>query len=184
MPAPHSAPPAVQLLYNYTCAAAKASIDTNVDGPLANLFTQSFNVLEVWMLLRTDEATTLSRCDVWLNNDSGNNYDDAYIGNNANATQAGTNIALPGLNPQVPGSSSDAAKFSVVRFSIPFYSQTTAHKTIEGTEAHVETANSRIWVVTWGLTWRNTAAVNRISVQPHTAGKNLVTGSSLLVYAK
>src|SRR5262249_48188123 len=59
-------------LYDFTITGAdKASIDTFVDGPGAGLLDQTHDVLEIWILARTDDAGATAAIDVTVNNDTG-----------------------------------------------------------------------------------------------------------------
>lgn len=175
-----------QLVYRYTVAGSdKASIDTGVDTPDAgsNVWTNG-DLLEIYMLIRTDEAVTSSTTNVTLNNDGGANYDSQRVtGNNVTASAAN---ALAGTSWQfgLDGASSAANYFSMLSLTIPAYAATVAYKrgAMQETKGDSTAANDVTGQRT--LTYRSTGAITRLAIAPNTAGKKLKVGSQLLIYKR
>ena len=178
-----------QLIYRYTVTgSAKASIDTGVDTPNAgsNDWTNG-DVLEVWILGRTDEAVFASNVLVTLNNDTTGAYDRAIVGASGSGSPA--QAAVTGQTAWtvggLPGSSATANSPGVVRFTMPGYAGTSFWKVFETTFGNAQDATSGHYQCDVEvLTYRSTAAVSRLKVTPATAGKNLVIGSELLIYKR
>ena len=178
-------------IYDYTVTgSAKASIDTNVDGASAGLFSTSGTVLEIWFFGRTDEAVLLSSVNITFNNDTGANYDRAFVATSTSGStpisDGGTATASTSYQPVVAGTSMGAGVAGMVRITIPGYADTTFNKVMETFAGTVDT--------TAGLThrqqaantlgYRSTSAITRVKVAPATAGKNLAVGTRLVVYKR
>ncbi len=175
-----------KLLYDYiVTTATKASIDTNVDGPMAGLFATEFSLLEIWLSGRTDEAVNVSPVDVTLNNDSGSHYDRSLLNTTGGGSpgQVGTNDVKFGLS--FPGSSATANAAGLIHLTFPGYADTSLWKvgTILYGNAQDTTAG-HYQAVTGIVGFESTAAITRIKAVPDTAAKNFVTGTRLLVYAR
>ena len=175
------------LVYRYTVSGAvKASIDTGVDTPQAG--SQDFangDLLEVFMLLRTDEAVGVSQVDVTLNNDAGANYDVLRIKANGASTLAYANsFAANQWFIDVAGASVTANVFSAQNITIPDYAGTVAQKSAyaQSIIGDVSTTNSQY--EQFGLNYRSTSAITRLKIVPHTAAKNFAVGSQLLIYKR
>lgn len=174
-----------QLIYDYTCTAAKSSIDTNVDGPMARLFPTDGGILEAYLVARTDEAVVRSGLTTRLNNDSGSNYDlhDVYA---LNATPAsdGATLAAAQWTVNVNGASCAANFFSCHHLILAAYGDTTAYKRASMLTLLGDSTAANNVTGQFALGYRSTSAITRMSLAPATAGKSFVAGSRLLVYRR
>lgn len=175
------------LVYRYTVAgSAKASIDTGVDTPQAgaNDWTNG-DLLEVFMYARTDEAVPLSQVDVILNNDTGGNYDLLRTrGTSATTLAYANSFANTAMFANAPGASLTASVFGYYRMVIPAFTGTTGQKILESMSTVADTTNTNSEWVEYGWNYRSASAVTRLKVIPHTAAKNFVVGSQLLIYKR
>jgi hypothetical protein len=170
-------------LYDYTVAGSvKASIDTNVDGTTVANFA-GWDVLEVFMIVRSDVASAFATLQVRLNNDTGANYDQIMISKLGTGAPGGTQSAggSNGWNLDMHGDSGTTGYPTVVVMTIPGYAGTTFNKvasvfaqTSDGTSANMLTEMAT-------LGYRSTSAVTRIRIAP---GTNLKIGSRLIVYGR
>lgn len=170
-------------LYDFTITGSdQASIDTNVDGTTVANFS-GYDILEVWLVSRTDDAGALALLDMRLNNDSGTNYDFTRI-SDTNTTVSG---ALSGADTrwqiETHGSGGSSGYATTTRLSIPGYADTTFWKVAELDSATPDAtaANNDIRIGAFG--WRSTAAITRIKVAGQGSAK-LKIGSRLIVYGR
>jgi hypothetical protein len=165
-----------QKLFDSTLGASAASIDTGAGG-----IATTYDLLEVYLFLRTDEAVVASAVDIILNDDATAIYDLQYS-RAVNATLTGASVvAGTSWNIAAAGASQQAGSFAVFCMSLPTYAQTTAHKagTLHHGWADSTAANNRVQVST--VRYRSTTAVSRLKVSAP-AGKNLIAGSRVLIY--
>lgn len=170
-------------LYDYEVTGSdKASIDTNVDGSTVANFS-GYDVLEIWMILRTDDAAAAVNVDLIFNNDTGANYDNGVLNASNTTVSASTALAQTSLTLTAHGSGGTSGYAAVNRLSIPGYAGTVFNKTGELTyEVPDGTAgNNRLGARIIG--WRSTSAITRLKVAALGAAK-LKVGSRLLVYGK
>jgi hypothetical protein len=176
---------ATSLVYRYTVAGAdKSSIDTGVDVAQAgsNDWTNG-DLLEAYLMCRTDEAVLASVVNITFNNDTGANYDLGYVDvSNASVTGGGVNA---GTSMQVisGGASQVAGAVSTWRLAAPNYTGTTFWKAGELSGGITQPAGARVLDFEV-FQYHNTAAITRLKVTPNTAGKNLKVGSQLLIYKR
>jgi len=179
-------------LYDYTVTGAdKASIDTNVDdgGNGAALLPTTYAMLEIFISSRTDETAILSGLDIRFNNDSAANYWRGFIVTTSTGTtplgsmSGSAETAILGVTA---GASSAANIPGVLRMTIPNYGGTIFDKVAEWSVGAVDSTsgNTHRQVGTEMAIWLSTAAINRISIFPDTAGKKLKVGTRLLIYAR
>jgi hypothetical protein len=170
---------AMAVLYDSGALGSPANaIDTGAAG-----IAGGHDVLEVWAMLRTDEAVARSTVIMRVNNDSGNNYDTQRVsGVNATASSQAV-LAQSSWLMTCTGASCAANVFGVSRTSIPFYTATVAHKTGENVHGNADTTAANSAVSAYMLTWRNTAAITRMSfTAPST--KNFIVGSRVIIYGR
>lgn len=170
-------------LYDYEVSGSdKASIDTNVDGTTVANFT-GYDILEIWLIGRTDEAITRSSALITFNNDTGANYDIEQFRGLGTGTAAAGAVAQTSLSIELPGASASANYASTGRMSIVGYASTTFYKTMEMlTGYNHATAGSNFASLYIG-SWRNTAAITRIKIAATSTNK-LKVGSRLIVYGR
>lgn len=167
-------------VFHKVLTGTAVSIDTGANG-----IPPGYDVLEIFIISRTDEAVTSSTAtSLRLNGDSGSNYDRYHLRVSNNAiTQSelfgGTSFAI-----RMPGASHDANIFGYVRITIPFYSQTVAHKSVEWTLGVMDDADTAdIFHDSTSGRWRSTSAINRITWE--TPGTyNFIAGSSMVIFAR
>lgn len=177
------ASPIPQKLYDYTVAGSdKASIDTGADGTTVANFG-SYDVLEVWVLARTDDAGAFHDIDMVLNNDSGAHYDQVNI---QTVGSSASGAVLTGTNQwqfQVHGSGGSATYASALRITIPAYRSTTFYKAGEATGGVVDQTTGNNIARSYSLAWRDTSAITRIKIAAESTAK-LKVGSRLIVYGR
>lgn len=170
-------------IYDYTVAGSdKASIDTAVDGTTVANFS-GYDLIEVWMVARTDSAGALAAFDMTVNNDTGNNYDRAYVQGFNGATFAGTSLAQPAWRVSVHGSGGSANYPSSVALTMADPNGTTFLKSCELRETITDATAGNNQVTLWALGYRSTSAVGRIKVAAISPAKFKV-GTRLLVYGR
>jgi len=175
-----------ELVYRYTVTGSdKASIDTGADTADAgsNDWTNG-DVLEVWVIARTDEAAvTRSTATLVFNNDTGSNYDIEQFGALGTSVAGAGAVAGASLQIEVPGAGASANYASTGRATIPGFSGTTFYKTMEIlTGYNHATAGSNFGSLYVG-SWRSTSAITRVKLGCLSTNK-LVVGSELLIYKR
>ncbi len=174
------------LVYRYTVTGSdKTSIDTGVDTPDAgsNDWTNG-DLLEVWALLRTDEAVALSSVDITLNNDTGGNYDRQSVTGVTSTASAGQQLGNTNWPIFAAGASEAASFFSASRLTIPGFGLTSSYKVAEYVGGKNDTTSGNNRVDAHILTYRSTTAITRLKIIPDTSGKKLKVGSQLLIYKR
>lgn len=145
--------------------------------------TSAFNHLKIVLQARGSTAASEVLVFIRFNNDSGTNYDGQrflfYGTTTATQQQAFASTGAPLCS--IPGSSASTGRASNDEFLISNYKNTNFHKFIigSGTEFLGVTASDMRAEVTAGG-WRNTAAINRITILPETG--NFEAGSHLTIY--
>jgi hypothetical protein len=162
------------VLFDSTLGAPTASIDTGNDG-----IAGGYRVLEAYMVLRTSVAAIQSSCAVTVNNDTGANYDRNRMGiqntgavNAANATAANWAFFCH-------GDSGLAAYATLLRITIPFYTDTTWNKVGVASETILDNAVAAFQINHNAIGWRSTASITRMAVTA--ASGNLMTDSRMLI---
>lgn len=169
-----STPSGRVIVFDSTLGANAASIDTGANGIAAG-----YGVITVYVIGRSTIASVDGGIFVRVNNDSGANYDQAYVGLDAGAATSGTALAQTQWSVDFAGASLDANSASILSIVIPGYDKTVFHK--EGTifESGSSGTAANNWQLTAALRWRNTAAISRIAVLPSSG--QLLAGSRLIV---
>ena len=166
------------LIFNSVLGADTASIDTGANG-----IGQSFNVLEVFILARTDEAVANSHVVITLNNDASAIYDAVFVEGFNGVAQSANVLAGAGWVLLAAGASATAGVYSPIHLTFPFYAQTTAQKSGNALTSTVGTAAATNDVRTTGLNYRSTTAISRLKVA-NSGGTVLKAGSGLLIYGR
>src|SRR5262249_44789247 len=144
-------------LYDFTITGAdKASIDTFVDGPGAGLLDQTHDVLEIWILARTDDAGATAAIDVTVNNDTGANYDLQQVVGVAAAASAGTDLGNVRWQLNAHGSGGGASYAALNRVTIPGYAVTTFFKTGEVMTERPDSTAANNLAAARSVAWKNT----------------------------
>lgn len=166
------------LLFDSTLGADTASIDTGAGG-----ISAAWNVLDVYIIARTDEAIVFSSINLTLNNDTGANYDRVFV-STTNATVTGNNaVAQTAWNITSSGASQAAGVYATHILTIPAYAQTTAQKSAQITSACVGTAAANTAITAYGLNYRSTAAISRMKLA-NGGGTVLKAGTRLTIFGR
>jgi hypothetical protein len=155
-----------------------ASIDTGASG-----IGGGYDVLEIWALLRTDQAVAASTIDVRVNNDSSAVYSYQRV-SGVNAT-ASANVVAGATSWQISavGASMASGVFHVIRMTIPFYTETVAHKAAEILHGRHDTTAANGSIEARALRWASTAAITRMAfIAPSTF--NFIAGSHVIIYGR
>ena len=179
-------PGASALVYRYTVTGSdKASIDTGVDTADAgsNDWTNG-DLLEIWLIARTDDAAASGTINVTLNNDTGSNYDRTVVSGAGTSTPtSGQNTATASWGLSTHGSGGSASYPGITRISIPDFAGTTFFKMAEAILAKVDATAGNNSAALNGLGYRSTSAITRVAVAA-SAGQKLKVGSQLLIYKR
>lgn len=182
-------PGGLELVYKYTVTGSdKASIDTGVDTPDAgtNDWTNG-DLLEIFVYGRTDEVTVSSVMGMFFNNDTNvANYKIGFLRGQSSTASAGSSTTASAFFP-LPGASATGNAFGVAQGCIPNFNELVGYKTILIAAIiadAVDGGNNVPYEILSSCLWKNTAAINRILIQPNTSGKKLKVGSRLLIYKR
>lgn len=177
----------LELVYRYTVAGSdKSGIDTGSDTADAGsgVWTAG-DVLEVWLVHKTDTNAETDTVDVTVNNDTSSIYDRQVL-SGANVTAAAAQVlAAANWNLGSKGSPSGGDSYAVTsKFAFPAYNNTNFWKTGEGSAMRADDTSASNASVVYALGYRSTTAISRIAVVPHTGGAKLKVGSMLVVYKR
>lgn len=159
-----------------------------LSGAAANLdFTgiaATYSLLRLYLLLRTDRASTNDTVMLRLNNDSGANYYWQYI----NAAGAGGAVTAEGIAATsaqagfAPGSTATAGRFGVIVLELPFYAATAANKVFTSEySAAIANTSGNTYRTVFGGTWASASAVTRLTILPG-IGTNFLADSRGVLY--
>lgn len=129
-----------------------------------------FTALRLVLSLRADNAAAANQAAIRFNGDAGNNYVSA-------ASVLGSYIALA----PIPAAASGVATFGAAEVIIPAYNNAARFKSAEYYGGFADTGAGASGHGASGGSWRNVAAINRITVVLTIAG-NLVAGSRADLY--
>jgi hypothetical protein len=165
-------------LFDSTLGGAAASIDTGAGGIAAG-----HGDLIIWVMGRTADASVNVDVLLRFNNDSGANYNYAYVRNDGTGTPnaagvTGATAARPG---QITGNNATASTPGSIQITVPSYDQTTFHKVGTAQSGPVPTTLNNQLSFATAFTWQSTAAISRIAVSSQIGG-NLQAGTRLVVY--
>lgn len=180
------------LLYDFTVTGAgQQAIDTNVDGPLAGLFPQTFHVLEVYATFRTNNAGIATGGNVQFrvnNSATAANYDSMGLDWLANPVLAappggGDNLGVIWFC-RAPGAAATANFFGSARLSLNNYTDTNVFKVGQMWGGDLDrgggVGTGFLNIAT--LQFRSTAAITRLALNTGNALVKLVAGSKLTVF--
>jgi len=158
-------------------AAASANIDF-ADIP------QTFNHLRLIGSLRGDAAAANVLCLLRFNGDSATNYDTQTVRGSGTTASAAWSTAASGVAITIPAASAAAVTIGPVTVDIPTYrgsGRRNALLTSGWNAAASGTPSSGdVRVDTAFGTWRNGAAINRVTLAPGSG--NLAAGSTATLY--
>jgi len=163
-------------LFDSTLGSDAASIDTGAAG-----IAGGYAAIQVQMVLRTASAGANEVAWVRVNNDSGNNYDWAYVRVNGTTVGGGSTSAGAQWEAVAGGSGGTANTFSVVAMTIPNYANTAICKSAVWQDGYTDGPAGWHLVYNRSGTWRSTAAISRLAVVSSTA-VNLKAGSRLTIF--
>lgn len=166
------------VLFDSTLGADAASIDTGAGG-----IAQSQNVLEIWVIARTDQAAVGSAALLTFNNDSGAVYDyEQLTGTNVTAAAAPGN-AQTSILLDAKGASAAANEASIVCLLLPGYTQTTFFKAGTSIAGAADTTAAGSIARVTSFQYRSTTAVSRAKIA-NGGGTVLKAGSRLLILGR
>lgn len=175
----------LELIYKYTVTGSdKASIDTGAD--TADAGTNDWtggDILEIFFIGRTDDAGATANLDMFVNNDTGANYDwQRVTGSNATAS-ANVSLAQNQWRIGVHGSGGSSGYPQSYSLTIPNYAGTTFNKvgTLQESRCDATAGNNEHDSRAFG--YRSTSAITRFKVAAVSTAK-LKVGSQLLVYKR
>ncbi len=173
------------LVYRYTVTGSdKASIDTGADTADAgsNDWTNG-DLLEMWLLARTDDAAAFHDVDITLNNDTSSIYDILSVQAVGGAASTGTGYAQAKWNVQVHGSGGTSGYAGVTHLAIPGYAATVFNKIAQGGGSTPDGTTGNDIARAYIMGYRSTAAITRLKVAAQSTAK-LKVGSKLLIYKR
>lgn len=164
-------------LYSITLNASAATIDTGANG-----IPSGHGDLIVYIYCRTDRAALQDNIALTLNGDSGANYDAQRLQGSATTVatvnQNASTSLTAGMN--CASATATAGVYAFIKVLIPAYDTTAGFKVAEViSSSPLENSNASIQV--WGAMWRNSAAINQITLKS-TTGSNFVAGTRVVVY--
>lgn len=171
------------VLFDYeVTGSVKSSIDTNVDGVFASLFSGSYKVLQAFFYARSDEAATTSSLDVIFNNDTGAKYDRQTLTAANAAVSSGSVVAQAALNGSVNGANSGASMFSSHVLTVFNYAGTVGNKSaLLGAGSPQTVAGAQLYIPQlWNF--RSTSAVTRLKFSCTTGGVSFAIGTRLTIF--
>jgi hypothetical protein len=163
-------------LFDQTLGGAAANIDTGAGG-----IASGHGDLIIMVLARESGAVVQNVCGIQFNGDTGANYDQAWVRNNAGVIGSVSSfLATDASLFSIPGTTIAANVAGGGVFYIPSYDQTTFFKNGTGTGGYQDTVAH---FVTQFITfqWRSTAAISRALLLMED-GNNLIAGSRMVIY--
>lgn len=167
--------PSMVQLYDNTASGTIPSWDVPT-------ISQAYNHLRLLILGRSDNAAAVIQVCVQFNGDTAANYHAQRVSAQAAATVGSEtlNTATPPIG-YIVAAAGTANRAGQIEAMILNYTGTAFHKLITATSFESSTdASGSQNIESDGAVWKNTAAINRITVKP-TSG-NFVAGSRLTIY--
>jgi hypothetical protein len=155
-----------------------ATLDTGASG-----IASGFDILEIWIIARTDQAVAQSATNLTFNADTGANYDRQFDRGADTTASAGGTAGGNALGMLTAGTSTDTGVFSIYRVTVPFYTETTAHKVCEITDGSADSVAADRRVNVQVGRWRSTAAITRVTFTAP-GGQNFAAGSHMICYGR
>jgi hypothetical protein len=165
-------------LFDSTLSSDTALIDTGAGGIAAG-----YAVLEVFLYSKSDDFNGGTELYIRLNNDSGTgNYEWQRMYGAGSSTAASYNNSDTGWTAHTVGTDAHASAFGVVHLVIPHYDNTVGYKAGRWTDGFVDPTNDNGRVGSKSGTWKNTAAISRLSVVPLPGAAKFKTGTRLTIF--
>lgn len=164
-------------LFHQTLTVSAATIDTGV-----NAIPSTYSSLLIHVSGRRDDAVFSGGFALQFNGDTGNNYDYGWTDQSNTIVTGIVTVAAAGTKVmEGPGASVGANRFGASTVAIPAYANTTTYKscTSLGGFADGSTHGELIHAISL---WRNTAAINQVTLTVGGGGVNMVAGSSMTVW--
>jgi hypothetical protein len=156
----------VGCIYDTTLGAGAVSIDvTGIVGLYAHLLVVAYP--------RSDTAATSTDIVLRFNADSGSNYGYSTTPGPVSTTSGSSLL----LTSAMPAASATAGVFGAMCVVIPHYANTSNHKSACWMAGHGGGSNT---IAPGAGVWRNTAALNRITISA--AAGNLIAGTRFSIY--
>jgi hypothetical protein len=164
-------------IFDQTLSGLTASFDiTGIVGAYAHLKIEAY--------LRSDTAAQGTAFVLRFNADSGANYGWQYVRGTGSGPTSSSSIAdtsITSAGAAVPAASATANGFGALEVTIPHYANTANHKAALYSSINASTTSATTnEAFAGGGVWRNTAAINRITLSP--AAGQWVSGSRLSIY--
>ena len=174
-----------ELVYRYTVTGSdKASIDTGVDTPDAgsNDWTNG-DLLEIFVLTRTDDAAAAANIAFTVNNDGSSSYDYQRVSGNNTGVGASAALAQAVWQFQTHGSGGSSGYAGSHHLVLPAYAGTTFWKTgaIASNDPDATATTNQELLAAIG--YRSTSAITRFKAAAVSTAK-LKVGSQLLIYKR
>ena len=171
-----------RLVYSTVLTVDALTLDTG-----ANVIPAGFNVLEIFAMMRTDEAVTVSTGALRFNGDSGNNYDSEFLQGLNAAASAGNNRGVAQVPFDIAGASLAAGVASQLDARVTAYAGTAFAKVGEYGGSIPSQAAATIEVLRRGFGYRQVTpvAINQVALSITSgAGQKFKAGSALYVYVR
>lgn len=143
------------------------------------------SALRIVASLRSDRAATLDLVKLRLNNDTGNNYQDAFaVISNGSVSGNSDDAANGAAVGEVPAATAPANTFGPVEIVIPDYANGARHKgfTFASFGPGADAIGANMVAFLGGGRWKNVAAANRVTLLPY-FGTVWKAGSSVAIYS-
>lgn len=164
------APGSSTKIFDSTLGVAAAAIDTNPTS------LAGYDILEIFLLLRTTSGSASVNAQLTFNNDTGANYD--VVDSSGSTQAAGTSILLT-----AHGSGGGANYAGASRLTIPGYAATTFFKAGEAVSGTVDSTVANDIVRAREFAYRSAAAITRVAITA-AAATTFVAGSRMIVYGR
>jgi hypothetical protein len=184
-----TAPPSTagksELVYRYTVTGSdKTSIDTGVETSDAgsNDWTNG-DLLEIWIIARTDKAAVTDEIDLTFNNDGTSIYDRQDFSATNTTVSAAATVAEASMRMTVHGANGSASYPGLIAMTIADFMGTTFWKVAEMRQRIPDATAANNSMVVRGYGYRSTSALTRAKVTA-IAGQKMKVGSQLLIYKR
>jgi hypothetical protein len=178
-------PPGFNTLYDFTVTVPQPGIDTAVDGTGAGPLPTTYELLELSLFVRTDDAAAQSELLMTVNGDSSFDYDERELFAFSAFTIGTDNFQADTFwIVGIAGSAANTGYPSLIRMNFPNYGTAGQRKIASGTiSTPGETAaNNIIAMESYG--WRGTDPIDRFACVCQAGGVNLLAGSRLTIWAR
>ena len=169
--------PGVVCLFDQILGVAAPSFD------IQNI-SQAYSHLEIVVQGRSDAAGNSTALLVRLNNDSGANYDCGRLYSSSGTVARSDTFGAAFISlGEIPAAAAIAGGVGSYEIKLQNYAQVFLNKMITSLGGYkYGTAAGNLWEFLANGFWRNSAAINRVTVYPN-AG-NFVAGSRLTIYGR